>query len=374
MRNQMKFIRGFLLCVGMMMIFCMGTESQAVKYMTVTATAETKTTVNVTWKKKKSVTGYIIYRREVKNGKSNTDKFEKIATVSADTKTYKDKSVGYKKRYEYQVKAYKDQKGKMKYLYQGSDQAYVGLENPQWSEHIYLLCETTPKSIKIAGYAPEMQPDVYEIYRKEGSGKYKKIKTIKAKKDFYGFQYVDKKVEKGKVYSYKFRMYKKMDGKKVYSKYSSVIKKAAINDNPTYTMHNYTPIEGQKDALVISLTSAEGNGETLFKYDTKVYDMIPYYNYNNCEKEPIELVPVMYSYDNSNWQPYPEKGLFVSEQQTVYFMFKRKDGKAFDFASEKISGAYIQWSAQYQVGRKDCPWYGVSIDLMNGTVNAKLQQ
>ena len=61
--------------------------------------------------------------------------------------------------------------------------------------------------------------DGYEIYRKAGSGKFKKIKTLKAGKT----KYVVKKL-KLKKYTFKMRAFKKENGVRVYSDFSKVRK------------------------------------------------------------------------------------------------------------------------------------------------------
>lgn len=61
----------------------------------------------------------------------------------------------------------------------------------------------------------------YEIYRKSGSGKWKRVKTVKSSKTV---TYTDKKLKSGKTYQYKIRSYRKAEGKKIYSKFTSVYK------------------------------------------------------------------------------------------------------------------------------------------------------
>lgn len=62
----------------------------------------------------------------------------------------------------------------------------------------------------------------YKLYRKAGKGKYKQIAIIKGKSKT---TYRDKKIKKGKTYSYKVRAYKTVNGKTYYGKYSNVKKK-----------------------------------------------------------------------------------------------------------------------------------------------------
>ena len=60
----------------------------------------------------------------------------------------------------------------------------------------------------------------YEVYRATSkSGKYSKIKTVTKGSTL---SYTNIKLSKGKTYYYKVKAYKTVDGKKVYSSYSSV--------------------------------------------------------------------------------------------------------------------------------------------------------
>lgn len=60
----------------------------------------------------------------------------------------------------------------------------------------------------------------FQIQRKTGKGKYKTIKTLSGKKR--SFQAAG--LKKGKTYSFRIRSYRKANGKKVYSKYSKVVR------------------------------------------------------------------------------------------------------------------------------------------------------
>lgn len=70
----------------------------------------------------------------------------------------------------------------------------------------------------------------YQLYRKEGSGSWKIIKTFKNK-----YQYKDKHIKAGKTYKYRIRAYKKGKNAKTYSDYSvSVTLK--IKSNSSYSV------------------------------------------------------------------------------------------------------------------------------------------
>lgn len=62
--------------------------------------------------------------------------------------------------------------------------------------------------------------DGYQIYRAiSKNGSYKKVATVKGDRDT---SYIDTGLTCGKTYYYKVRAYKKINGKTVYSKFSSV--------------------------------------------------------------------------------------------------------------------------------------------------------
>lgn len=212
MKKLNGMIRELILCFGLLMILCVTTESQAAKYLNVNVSEKNKTTVEITWKKK-SVSGYEIYRAK-RNKSGEYTYYQKIATVSGNEKKYTDKTAGYKNWYSYKVKAYKKQGNRKVYKYEGDTVIYTGMGTPSVvcaGGHLYTTSKLIQLEIQTYGFAP----NAYEIYRKDGlSKKYKKIKTIKVKGDRgYWFRYVDKKVTKGKTYSYKVRAYKIIKGK-----------------------------------------------------------------------------------------------------------------------------------------------------------------
>ena len=60
----------------------------------------------------------------------------------------------------------------------------------------------------------------YELLRKNYGGSYKKVATITRRRNYY----IDKGLKRGKNYYYVVRAYKTIDGKKVYSNNSAVIR------------------------------------------------------------------------------------------------------------------------------------------------------
>lgn len=363
MKRLNYVIRGIILCIGIFVALCVNTESQAGKHLNVVTQVKNKTTIEISWEKK-SVSGYEIYRASCdKDG--NRGRYKKIADVSGKKIKYIDKTAEYKKRYIYKVKAYQKKENKKSCKYQGLANAYTATGIPVWDEYLYCDGETTPNSIRLSGDAEGIVPDAFEIYRKEGSAKYKKIKTVKVTGKYNSLEYVDRKVTKGKTYSYKIRTYKKINGKKIYSKYSSVIKLTAVNRDASYVLNDNTQKRGKTKSIIVGLTSKEGNGDTLFEKR----GALDYLCYKNMEEmvEIVNLVPVKYSYDNVNWKTFPKRGVKISENQTIFIMLEEENGKEFDFFSNEAYKSEIEWWLEHN-NRESI----LTIDFVKATANTKI--
>lgn len=158
--------------------------------------------LSMTWNVSDSATDYVIYRSSAKNGT-----YTKLATTK--TNTYTDKTAAAGKTYYYKVTAY----AKTANTSSGSSNILT----------MQLLKKTTSFKAKASGkqkvkltWKKVSGANGYEIYRstKKKSG-FKKIATLKKgsiKK------YLDKKgVQSKKVYYYKIKAYKKINGVTVYS-------------------------------------------------------------------------------------------------------------------------------------------------------------
>lgn len=333
-----------IICLGILLTVCISKDCQAAKYLKVTANAKNKTTVEISWKKKK-VSGYEIYRA-INDDNFNEKKYKKIATVSGKKTKYTDKMVKYNQNYIYMVKAYQKKKKRKIYKYKGTDFALVAMTDPDWEEYLATDTMTSSSAIRLSGYTEGITPDGFEIYRKTGSEKYKKIKTVKNKRS--SFEFKDTKVSKGRKYTYKFRYYKKLNGRKVYSKYSYPVKLRAVNRDATYTVQNDTAANGKTTFIVAGLTSNEGNGTTIFGNSENYVNYTWKKNKNAGKSYSIDLVPVKYSYDNVNWVELPEKGVKVNENETIYIMFVRYDGtEEFDFYCSDVYSSKIEWWLTY---------------------------
>lgn len=365
-----RYLRGIIFVIALLFLFSVSTKSHAIKYFDANTKVKNKTTVELTWKKK-NVDGYDIYRANSNDEEYNFGTFRKIATISGNKTKYVDKAVKSKRRYGYQIKAYKYVKGKKVYKYEAnpdysnlraSTYAWRGL----WDEYLHADAETTPTSIElIGGYGEGIYPTGYEIYRKTSSASWKKIATVKAKGLGAAFTYVDKTVVKGKTYRYKFRPYKKVKGKKTYSKYSDVVKLTAINKDAIYSLGNYTQVNGNIKSIVLSLTSAEGNGKTVLEYDR---DYLTYHYVTKSGKADfVELKIAAYSYDNINWIAFSENGVPLLENETVYIQLEEVDGKNIPFYASDAKDSDIEWWMEYNNKMAI-----LRIDFLKGTAKASL--
>lgn len=158
--------------------------------------SNTTSGVKITWGKVKGADEYNIYRK-VKGGSS----YRKIGTTTKTT--YTDKTAKSGKKYYYYVKAVNE----------------AGSSDASSSKSILYLADPTlktPSSTKkgiVLKWNKITGAEGYRVYRKTGSGSYKKIATVKGSTKV---TYTDKSAKKGKTYTYKIKAYKS-DNTSVYS-------------------------------------------------------------------------------------------------------------------------------------------------------------
>ena len=190
----------------------------AVKLVSATATVKG---IKLKWKKT-ACSGYRVYRKD-------GGKWKEIGTVSgAKHVTFTDDDVEAKKKYTYTVKAFF--KSGTKRIFGKYDKK--GISRKMVPEKIIPEAVTGEKKGLELTWAPA---DVsgYAIYRRTGSGAYKKIKTIKSGKTG---SYLDKKVKYGTTYRYAVRAFFVIDGKKIYgSLYKKGIKANRVPLTPVLT-------------------------------------------------------------------------------------------------------------------------------------------
>ncbi len=150
----------------------------------------TSTTIKVSWGKVSGAKKYEVYRKE-----GSSKSWKKIATTSKTS--YTDKKVKNKKNYTYTVKAVN---GKILSGFLTSGVTIRCIAAPKLSSVKSSKSGVTFKWNKVSGASG------YYVYRKTGSGSYKKIATVKGGSKV---SYLDKKAKKGKTYTYTVKAYYK---------------------------------------------------------------------------------------------------------------------------------------------------------------------
>lgn len=160
-------------------------------------------TIQVKWCKITDVSGYEIWRSSSKEGT-----YEKVRTAGSSVSSCKDSGLEAGKTYYYKVRAYN---GSKKYPFSSVIKKTALPKIPTIST------KAGKKQITVSWKAVS---DVsgYKVYRaSQAAGTYKAIKTVSSKT----LNYTNKGLKTGKTYYYKVRAYKKIDGKTVFSSYST---------------------------------------------------------------------------------------------------------------------------------------------------------
>ena len=144
--------------------------------------------VKITWKPVSKCSGYRIYR------KTENGSYKRIATVKGSTKSYyTDKTAKSGTKYVYKVVAYSGS-----YTSYYTELSHYYLDTPE------LLSAKSGKSGITAKWETVKGASGYYVYRKEGSGSYKKLATVKGGTKY---SYLDKSAKKGRTYTYKVKAY-----------------------------------------------------------------------------------------------------------------------------------------------------------------------
>lgn len=192
-------------------------QANAETYFTAKSSVNSKYQITLKWKKQ-SCSQIRIYRERVLSGGST--KPQLIKTLKGSATTYTDKKAKKNNRYSYTVKAYKKVKGKYVLKSVGVTTNYAGLAAPTYKEYSWAEGEFGPTNIKLVWNLGEgMAQTGYQIQRKEGTGSYKTVKTLKTTKRS-NVTWNNTGLTALKEYSYRIRAYKKIGKKTVYGKWS----------------------------------------------------------------------------------------------------------------------------------------------------------
>ena len=178
------------------------------KTVTGLSTASTTSSITLKWSNVSSVSGYEVYRATSKSGT-----YTKMKTTTSTS--YQNTSLSKTSTYYYKVRAYKTVNGKK---YYGKYSSVIASATTPSTPTITVKSPST-KTVKVT-WNKITGASGYEIYRKTGSsGTYSRIKTVTSGSTL---SYTNSSLTKGKTYYYKVRAYKNVNGKKLYSSYSSV--------------------------------------------------------------------------------------------------------------------------------------------------------
>lgn len=224
----------------------------------VKVSANSYTSLKVSWGKVSGANSYDIYRSTSKNGK-----YSKIAAISnGKTIKYTDKKLITGKTYYYKVRAcFTSGKTKVYASYSNISSAKVV---PAASK-ISSVSSVNYKTLKIK-WSKVSGANGYRIYRSTSeNGKYTKVATIKSGSTL---SYKDTKLTTGKKYYYKIRAYRTVNKSNVYGKYSESkagtpvpskvtgLKAASVNANKVKLTWN--KVSGAKSYTIYRSTSKNG--------------------------------------------------------------------------------------------------------------------
>lgn len=174
--------------------------------------------ITVGWNAVARADGYRVYRKEVGGT------WKRIAQVKGGQKTsYTDKTAQSAKVYIYTVRAYCESDGTL-YLSNYDQTGTYWIDTPKMKEAVAYgeVCEAKHNQIRydiMAGWEEIEGADGYYVYRKVGSGKWKKVREYEVTDDSVGGLFIDMDLEKGTTYSYTVRAYCNVNGKIVLGGY-----------------------------------------------------------------------------------------------------------------------------------------------------------
>ena len=174
-------------------------------------TKDTYSSVKVTWDKVSGATYYELWRR-----KTSTGTWKKIKTYTKDVQEAKVSSLETGTKYYFKVRARR---------YSGDDAVYSSYSNtdyatPELKKPTITVTKKSTTSVNVS-WKTISGANGYQLYYASGSGAYKKLYTASSKEK----SVLVKSLKIGKTYGYKLRAYRSVDGKKIYSNFSTIVKR-----------------------------------------------------------------------------------------------------------------------------------------------------
>ncbi|WKA57789.1 pre-peptidase C-terminal domain-containing protein [Planococcus shenhongbingii] len=189
------------------------TKTMVVVSASVKAASAGYSKLKVSWAQLPGAQGYEVYRST-----SSAGTFSKVGTItSGSTLSYTNSGLTAGKTYYYKVRAYRTISGKKVYYpYSNSGNAKPSLAAPSKIS----ASKASATAIKTS-WSKVSEAGGYELYRATSkSGTYTKVKTETSGSSI---AFTDTGLVKGKTYYYKVRAYRIVDGKKVYSPYTTIV-------------------------------------------------------------------------------------------------------------------------------------------------------
>lgn len=155
---------------------------------TIKSIENTSSGVKLTWGKLGKIDKYVIYR------KAGSSSYKKLVTLDKKTTSYTDKSVKSGTKYSYKIRAYAGD-------YHGS---FSSVKSIVFLSKVKVSSATSSKSGITVKWGKVSGAKGYYVYRKTGSGSYKKLATVKSGSTV---KYLDKSAKKGKTYTYYVKAY-----------------------------------------------------------------------------------------------------------------------------------------------------------------------
>lgn len=235
--------------------------------------------VTIKWKRDKAATGYRVYRRTA------DDQYHTIAILNGNkTTSYTDQAAAKNTTYAYVVRSFVN-RGKYTYPVKNGKRSYI---RTVWSTYkdagtrvktdadesgtLNGTLSADNKSITFT-WSRSNDPDaVYRLYRKTGSGKYKRLAETKE------LTYTDTGIKAGKKYKYKLRYYRSQvrSSKKVhiFSSFTNVlnytIPKGTVTPvTPTDPVKPVTPAKPEVKITVSQVKLRSAYESVKYKYNEK---------------------------------------------------------------------------------------------------------
>lgn len=354
--------------------------SASVNWLNLTMSVNNKYEVKIKWNKK-SVDKYTIYRATYDSKSGDLSKYKKIASLSGEKSSYVDKKVKKNTLYYYVLKGYRNSKLK----YRGENSVTAGLADSAWDEYIFTSGAFSPTELSLVGYTyAGMKPDGFKIYRSENGSPFKRIKTVKPKSGSYGLEYVDKTVEPGHTYSYKFRTYKVIGNQTIYGPYSEVCTASAVHAVGHYTSEIIAK-EGKVKSIILKLIPDDPYNGTLglSTYtngifvcggdDIRYIDPLSDFSDNEDVQYSVCLHASQYSLDGKNWTRLKHTQKQISSEGPIYIKLQKyasEDGSIDSFYYEPSKYEAALFTSFYPPYR-NLPAY-MSIDVKTGITSMGL--